>query len=296
MSKLFITILLAVSLLGNLNAQYFETGVLLGAANYFGDLQDNKIETAEYNPALGAFVRYNLSKRFSLEGHLLQTRISGTDENSTEIVDQRRNLSFRSDIYEVGFTGELNLVSFNIPAGQKASPYLFAGIAGFYFNPQAQYRGDWIDLQPIGTEGQGRAEYPGLKKYGLINVAVPFGLGFKFAVSERVNIGLKFGVRMTFTDYLDDVSGVYPDIVNLRETDPLAAALSFREPEALENVASNPVGTPRGNPNNNDGYFLGGLTISFNLTDKYGLDFDEKYDVFKEGAEEVQPVEKPDIF
>lgn len=296
MSKTFITILLSLGLLGSLNAQYFETGVLLGAANYFGDLQNEKIESSEYNPALGAFVRYNLTKHFSLEGHLLQTRVSGSDENSTLITDQRRNLSFRSDIYEVGVLGEFNVVPFNIPAGKRASPYIFAGISGFYFNPQAQYRGDWIDLQPIGTEGQGRADYSDLKKYSLVSFSIPFGLGFKFAVSDRVNVGVKFGVRKTFTDYLDDVSGVYPDIERLREEDSLAAALSFREPESLENVTGNPVGLPRGNSANDDWYFLGGLTISFNLTDSYGLDFDPKYDIFKEGAEEVQPEEAPDIF
>ena len=64
----------------------------------------------------------------------------------------------------------------------------------------------------------------------------------------------------------------------------------------LENVDLNPVGMPRGNATNNDWYFIGGVTISFNLTDKYGLDFDEKYDVFKEGFEPVEQTEKPDIF
>ncbi|MFK7933190.1 MAG: DUF6089 family protein [Saprospiraceae bacterium] len=294
MGKALIIILFSTSFIGRISAQYFETGVTLGAASYFGDLQSGEIESSEYNPALGAFVRYNLSKHFALSGHLLQTRVSGDDDNSTLLVDQRRNLSFRSDVYEVGVVGELNLVPFNIPAGKKASPYIFAGISGFYFNPQAQYRGEWIDLQPIGTEGQGRASYG--KKYSLVNGAIPFGAGFKFAVSDRVNVGLRFGLRYTFTDYLDDVSGVYPDISQLLAEDPLAAALSFREGEKLENVDLNPIGTPRGNAANNDWYFIGGITISFNLTDKYGLDFDQKYDAFKEGFEPEEKTEEPDIF
>ena len=294
MGKALITILLSTLLFGTTQAQYFETGIILGAASYFGDLQNGEMESSEYNPALGAFVRYNLTKNFSVSGHLLQTRVSGDDDNSTLITNQRRNLSFRSDVYELGLVGEFNLVPFNIPAGKKASPYIFAGISGFYFNPQAQYRGEWIDLQPIGTEGQGRETYG--ERYGLINAAIPFGAGFRFAVSNRVNIALSFGVRYTFTDYLDDVSGVYPDLALLRETDPLAAALSFRESEKSENVNLNPVGMPRGNAANNDWYFIGGLTISFNLTDKYGLDFDEKYDVFKEGYVPEEKQEEPDIF
>jgi hypothetical protein len=43
-------------------------------------------------------------------------------------------------------------------------------------------------------------------------VAIPFGIGAKMNVSKKVGIGLEWGPRKTFTDYLDDVSGTYPDV------------------------------------------------------------------------------------
>jgi hypothetical protein len=65
-------------------------------------------------------------------------------------------------------------------------------------------------------------------------------------------------------------------------TDPLSAALSYRSPEVTGSFGENPMGKARGDVSNNDWYMFGGLTVSVNLTDKYGLDFDKKYDVFKE--------------
>lgn len=291
MSKLFTTIFCYI-LFSNLAwGQYLEAGLGLGVANYFGELQNQVIHPSEYNLAISAFGRYNLSPRFAVQMNLVQGKISGKDSNATLITDQRRNLSFRSDIIEIGLTGEFNLVSYHIPADKIASPYIFAGIAGFYFNPQAQIKGEWKDLQPLGTEGQGLAEYQDLKKYQRLQVAIPFGLGFKFSLSDRANLGIRIGVRKTFTDYLDDVSGVYPDLDLL---DPDVADLTYREPENLENTITNPVGLLRGDPSNKDWYMIGSFTISFNLTDRYGLDFEEKYQIFKDPLVPLE--ETPDEF
>lgn len=294
MSKTLLTALLLVLLSNNIQAQYFEVGIVLGAANYFGDVQNGEIKTSEYHPTIGMRGRYNLSKHLSVGGHLLQGRISGADRNATRVVDQERNLSFRSDIIEVGLTGELYLSAFNIPADKRSAPYLFGGVSVFHFQPKTLYNGDWINLRPIGTEGQGRADYEA--PYSLVSVAVPFGLGLKFALNNRMNISLSLGLRYTFTDYLDDVSGLYPNIALLRETDPRAADLSFRTSERFGNLLPNPVGMPRGDASNNDWYFIGGLTISFNLTNKYGLDFDQRYAPFKKGGKYVPKPKEVDVF
>ena len=184
-----------------------------------------------------------------------------------------RNLSFRSDIIELSVTGELNLLPFHIRAQKTSSPYLFAGLAGYYFNPQAQWKGEWYDLHDMHTENQ---------DYKRVQVAVPFGLGFKFNVNYQVNFGLEFGARKTFTDYLDDVSTIYPDIVQLERENTIAAMLSYRTPEYTGIATENPVGQARGNAQNDDWYFFIGATITVNLTDKYGLDYDEKYETFKD--------------
>jgi Domain of unknown function (DUF6089) len=272
MKKQFI--LLIFSLVSfHLLAQYNEVGAFLGTSNYMGDLSGQRISNQHYGGCLGVFARHNANKRFSVKASLLKGTITGSDANALKEVDRLRNLSFRTHLTELAFTGEMNISEYNIRAGKGSVPYIFMGLAVTRFNPQAEMRGTWYDLQPMHTEG---------KKYFRNTLAVPFGFGMRFNVSYKLNIGLEFGARLTSTDYLDDVSTYYPDVAGMRITEPLSAALSYRSPELTGSFGENPIGKPRGDATNNDWYVFAGLNVSVNLTDKYGLDFDEKYDVFKE--------------
>ena len=114
------------------------------------------------------------------------------------------------------------------------SPYANVGIAGFHFNPRTFFRGEWYDLQPIGTEGQGINELDFREPYSLYEFAIPFGIGVKWAFSERWNLGLEYAARWTFTDYLDDVSRTYVDRnLLIEENGILAYQLSNRTGEYL---------------------------------------------------------------
>ncbi len=264
------------------NAQYLDLGAFLGASNYKGDLNERTpLAPNEYNHAIGLTARYNASPRFALKFNLFKGQVSGDDADSGFEEINLRNLNFRSDIVELSSQLEFNLTKFAIREGKVSAPYIFAGIGGMYFNPQAQMRGNWYDLQPLGTEGQGYAELTDKPRYSKYQAVIPLGLGLKFSLNHKVNLGLEFGARKTFTDYLDDVGGYYPDISKLKSLNPTAAQLSYRSPEYMKSNLPNPSGTERGNPDNKDWYYFMGLTISVNMTDKYGLDFDEKYDVFK---------------
>ena len=88
------------------------------------------------------------------------------------------------------------------------------------------------------------------------------GAGLKYALNDAWNIGVEFGVRMTFTDYLDDISTTYVGDAELLEArGELVAALANRSGEIRN------AGDPRGNPDNKDWYFIGGLTVSYNFLD-----------------------------
>ncbi len=254
-------------------AQYNEVGAFLGTANYMGDLSGQRLSNHHYRGAFGVFARHNANERFSVKASLTKGTISGSDANSLREANRMRNLSFRTNLMELALTGEMNLSEYNIRAGKGSVPYVFMGLAVTRFNPQAEFRGTWYDLQPMHTEG---------KKYLRNTMSVPFGLGMRFNISYKLNIGLEFGARFTSTDYLDDVSTYYPDVVGMRSTEPLSAALSYRTPELTGSFGEDPMGKPRGDRMNNDWYLFAGLNVSVNLTDKYGLDFDEKYEVFKE--------------
>jgi hypothetical protein len=242
--------------------QSLEIGGFAGVSNYNGELQDTRFDPRNARTAYGIFTRINFSKNVALRTQYFASEITGTDYSSPGAITNR-NLNFRTPLQELGVQLELTLVSFG---GSKKMPraksYIFGGISGLYFNPQAKYQDEWVDLQPLGTEGQGMEGYD--KKYSRYAIVYPLGLGFKVNVSNVASLGLELGVRKTYTDYLDDVSSFYPDLEQLKDVDPLASTLSYREPE-VTGVYNNPTGQERGNPANKDLYFFAGVTVSFYL-------------------------------
>lgn len=256
-------------LITNVNAQEdLELGVFVGVTNYMGDLSPTHVTSLEYHLATGIFGRYNIDDAISVKAHFYKGEISGADTNSGADSDRRgRNLSFVSKVLEFGVQGEYDLLSLIMAEDRLGSIYVFGGISGFYFNPKASLNGEWYELQPIGTEGQGNIN-PDMKKYNRFQVAIPLGLGANIEVGDFSKIGFEFGVRKTFTDYLDDVSTQYPDIAQLNELDPLAAQLSFRNEDYFKGDGTkNPMGKVRGNPDHKDWYLFTGVQLSINITE-----------------------------
>lgn len=250
--------------------QFLEAGIIVGASNYMGDLSNNSstVYFKQMHPAGGVFARYNLLDQLTIRGGFTYARISGTDANSPNESIRRRNLSFRSNILEFALLAEVNIPGFQPYALYRPfSPYLFGGVALTSFNPQAELEGEWIDLQPLGTEGQGMPSFD--NPYSKTSLSFPFGLGFKFAITDKLNIGLEAGARFALSDYLDDVGGNYVSYPELQAGNgDLAAALGNRTGEYL---GSEPVivatGTRRGDAQSNDWYFIGGITLSYNFLD-----------------------------
>jgi hypothetical protein len=107
--------------------------------------------------------------------------------------------------------------------------------------------GEWVDLQPLGTEGQ-YADLPdgaankGIKPYKRIQLGIPFGIGARFRVNHVVDVSGEIGFRYTFTDYLDDVSQSYVDL-GVFGDDVLAQSLSYRGNERFDAATINSFGT-----------------------------------------------------
>lgn len=258
MEKRFLPIVFCLLILPIVSqAQFDEIGVLFGSSNYCGDLTERRVEPLEANMANGFYVRKKLSDHFGVKMQFARLVISGDDANSTVKSGLwKRNLDFRSDLYEMGAMLEW------LPLRMKSEethvlPYFFAGLAGFYFNPQTELNGRVYNLQHYRTEGV---------DYSLYQIAIPFGAGLKMNLRSRGCLGLEFGLRKTFTDYLDDVSDSYrSDIRELNNN--LAAQLSYRGMEGKVGDAPNYPngGTQRGNPKKKDWYMLFGLTLGINI-------------------------------
>ncbi len=262
----------------SLFSQYTEVGIFAGVSNYQGDLTPKNLEVSSYAPAFGAFGRYNFNGHFAAKVHFYKGLLQGSDFNAQVTKgERRRNLSFQSEVYELGAQFEYNFLDFKVAIKDHiTTPYIFAGISGFYFNPQAEIGGQWFDLQPLSTEGQG-LEGSSAQPYQRVSIAIPMGLGVKFNINHLTNIGLEFGMRKTFTDYIDDVSTTYPDLDLLaNEVGDFAAALSYRTPEYDPDAPADPQGTSRGNSADKDWYFFGGFTISVNIGKANGFKQNQK--------------------
>ncbi|MBI3502330.1 MAG: hypothetical protein HY063_11100 [Bacteroidetes bacterium] len=240
-----------------------ELGIFLGGSYYLGDLNPGGHFNRFTRPAAGGLFRYNFNTRFSAKGIVSLGNIEADDAYSKNEQHRNRNLSFRSRILEFAVEGEFNFLPYT--TGKKSSvtsPYVFAGIAVFHFDPQGYYQGKWYNLQPLGTEGQGTT-FSDAKPYSLTQFAIPFGVGMKINTAKRIGINFEWGLRKTFTDYLDDVSGTYPDPVLLEEEKgPVAAALSDK---SLKKEAGRDTGRQRGDSFTKDWYSFAGIILTFKL-------------------------------
>ncbi len=249
-----------------------EVGLNLGSSNYLGDLQVKDYTYRQSHLSTGVWGRYNATSMLSFRAFFGYGRLSGADYNSNVQNLINRNLSFRSYVAELGIQAEVSALPFNKydPNRNKDkryfnyTPYFFGGINVFGFNPKTFYKNQWIELRDLHTEGQ-NSTFNTNAPYRLTQVAIPFGMGFKYQASKHILVAVELGFRKTFTDYIDDVSGYYPNMTKLAtEKGTLTAELTYRGDElaGMENTA--PIqGTYRGNPDNLDWYVMNSVSVSY---------------------------------
>ena len=262
----------------------------VGVANFMGELggtgksgQDyyHDFQFSQSRPLFYAGMRYKILEPLAVKVGLSYGYLHGDDSKTNNIYRHDRNLSFRSPIVELGSQLEFSIIkeqirhSYSLRRSRRFSlrnlninTYVFAGIAGFWFNPRGKDDGPggdgkWHSLQPLGTEGQGLIDTR--PKYHRVQLSIPIGIGFKYAINRQMSIGLEYGGRYTFTDYIDDVSTTYVDNAWLvKERGPLAGRLANKGLGELNGYVYQ-AGDQRGNPNNNDYYMFTVVSISYKL-------------------------------
>ncbi len=238
--------------------QYLEIGPVAGVSYYIGDINPSK-HFSGVSPAFGLVARMNYTSRWTLKGAINIGKIKASDADYQAFYG--RNLSFESTLTEISAQVELNFLPYFTGSSKEFfTPYIFAGLSGFIFNPKALYNGSWVELQPLNTEGQDTKAYPDRSPYATAGIAFPFGLGMKLSLGKRWCIGLEWGLRKTFTDYLDDVSTTY--YLQGEDINPQVAEEYLSDP-----TMSHTPGMQRGNSQNNDWYSfaVGFLTYRFSL-------------------------------
>lgn len=310
MKKIVLLFILAFALNESANAQFkYDYGFRFGAANYLGDIGGKNLPRRDlvvdmHLPstrwAVGGFIRKRKSKKLAFASTFDYVRIQGTDQLTTYFPRRARNLTFKNDMLELAARVEYTLYYDSDLSNQgyfnpDMKIYVFGGVAGLFSNPKGlinynaardysratgeDIEGQWISLRKYRTEGQENA-------YSPVTFAVPMGIGMYFTYMKKWRIGWEYSWRMTFTDYLDDISGLYPDPVIINESNPDAQTLlnsyiyhSYDESYIGKKVngtfipaETNPdgilptnfytKGSPRGNPLNNDNYMTFQLYVS----------------------------------
>lgn len=247
-----------------------------GISNYSGDLQEKRFTLDQSNFSLGAGLSYELFPKFLIRGELQYGRLTADDKKSSRPLLRDRNLNFQSHIFEGAFLADYSL--FDLRAGSRWTPYIFAGIALFNYDPFTHDQaGNKVFLRNLGTEGQGLAQYPDRKRYLLVQYSLPFGGGIRLRVTDNAWLGYEIGLRKTFTDYLDDVSTTYVDQTLLAAArGQKAVELAFRTDELKADALYPTGGSVRGGSEYKDWYYFSTIKLSIGILNDGGKIFGRK--------------------
>lgn len=236
-----------------------ELGIHIGQMYYLGDLNPSK-QFYQSNLAGGLMYRYNLQTRMALRFNFTAGSVEAYDKDSEKPLLVNRNLDFQSKIRE--FVGGIEFYHSPFRIGNKryfGTFYFLTQVGLFYMNPTTNFNGETVELNEIGTEGQG-SFLNKKRKYNNLQLCVPIGIGGKLSLGKLATFNLDIAIRKTFTDYLDDVaSDTYLDPISLSSANgSTAAALANRS------LDGNRFGK-RGNSSTKDWYVYFGGMVSIKL-------------------------------
>lgn len=254
-----------------------------------------------------AYRKIDLEARFSWQRLAYDETAPYNGMQGSELRNYFRGLSFRTDVYSlesrVTYTIYKNRRQpLHI---QKSCMYFFTGLGIFYGKPKADLfngsidisnryyywadgtvrnapegsgNGDVItkdgkfetDLNDWHTEGDGMKQELGKSKMMCNNhIGIPIGMGLRFGLSKKVNLGFEFAYYKLFSDCIDNVSNRYAYTTEIQSYFPndavkqeLAAYISDPTGKGTDGNAG-AVTSKRGNPNKNDSYSFISLELSY---------------------------------
>ncbi len=252
--------------------QIGEFGITGGVAHYFGDL-NTRAKINRPKPTIGIFFKKQFNNYLGMRVSAHYAQLGYSDIYSDNDFQKSRNLSFNSEIFEIALQGDFNFFKF-IPgdANYSFTPYVSLGIGAFSYNPYAYYQGKKVFLRQLGTEGQniGYTDPNNGKKrntYGSVAACIPIGGGFKYNVSNNLNLSFQITHRLTFTDYLDDISTTYVGIDKfpvLNGQPSIAGILQDRSFEMGPPIGAE--GRQRGLSEQKDQFITAEIGISFSIS------------------------------
>lgn len=252
-----LAIILSSFFAGKSSAQVWEIGLQGGGAGYIGDLNPtNPLKVSGL--AVGAFVKANFDPYWALSFNYTNGKIKADDAKSSNAQFRDRNLSFQTSLNEISLLVDFNFFDYFSGGGySRFTPYLYSGVGAVLFSPKTIYQDNEYKLPLYKTEGQAES-------YKTSALSIPFGAGAKYNFKSNWTVMANIGYRNAYTDYLDDVSGLYPDPdvafansdAQFRQTQ---IALSNRSTTSISELKN----TQRGDFRKRDTYMFVGIGITY---------------------------------
>ena len=163
----------------------FEFGPALGVSGYLGDLNNSNMYK---HPGIvgGGIFRYIANSRWTVKGNLLYAGLKGDSNDVQNKFPHDQHYSFSSSVVDLG--GQLEFNFFHFGSGprykkyKRITPYLTVGVS----------------MTLAFANG----------KTG-VAMNLPMGVGVKYKLKERLNLGFEFTMRKCFGDNVDGLSDLY---------------------------------------------------------------------------------------
>lgn len=252
--KKIILVIFVLAASFSVRSQTLEAGLFAGGSYYIGDLNP-VYHFLQTQLNLGIVARYNVDGRWTFKAAAYRGALKGDDQKAKYLED--RDLRFNMSITEVSVVAELNFLDyFTGSLRNYFTPFIFGGMGVYYGIPKVSN----TELRELGTEGQ-NLNFDNREPYSFTNFCLPFGIGFKYSISKKICVAFEWGLRKTFSDYLDDVSTTYYLDSDLIEPgDP-----NYREFEYSDPTHDHKPYQQRGYSKTNDWYGFAGLTLTYKI-------------------------------
>jgi hypothetical protein len=156
--------------------RYVDYGISAGASSYLGDINPMNF-FYKPSPAGGAFFRINLNKRYAVRVNTTYMNLRGSSLDFPDIATHAPLATFSETL--VDFNGQMEFNFLPYITGEEKFMNSFYVSAGMGYT---------IFLSAPNT------------------LSIPFGVGFKINLTDRLSGGLEWCFRRTFTDSFDSVS------------------------------------------------------------------------------------------
>jgi hypothetical protein len=171
---------------GQVFSPFTEAGGFLGVSYYLGDINPRK-HFHDRGLAFGGLVKHNFTEHHCMRFNMFFAQLKGNDLYFENEYQQRRAHSFETSLLDCHIGYEFNFMPYVLKRRLNAhTSYIFAGV------------GYSLIVSSTTNMATGHA-------------TIPFGVGYKYRMSERVSIGCEWGMRKSFTDTVDGLLNPGPE-------------------------------------------------------------------------------------